>query len=98
MLVKDLKKFINSLPEDKMSTRLLFSSEEFSISGTVHKVSLAKKDLYYNGDDDPSTLYTKKQLIKEQDVDPGDIEDLDIEIGKGSVVVWIDPPSNKSIY
>lgn len=83
--LNDLKKLINSLSKEQLQQPLLYMSKEYSISGVVLNVEKAKENLYYTGEDDPSKLYTKKQLL--EDYDKEDIEEMDIEIPKGSIVI-----------
>jgi hypothetical protein len=88
MKLKDFKKWINKLTDEELEQHLFYNSEEYSISGKVHKIEKAKQNLYYTGDDDPSELYTLKQL-KDQGYDKEDIESFEIEIPKGSFYIKI---------
>ncbi len=88
MKLKDLKKWVNSLTDEQLEQDLLYNSEEYSISGTVNKIEKAKQNLYWTGDDDPSELYTLKQL-KDEGYDKEDIEGFEIEIPKGSFYIKI---------
>jgi uncharacterized protein YprB with RNaseH-like and TPR domain len=88
MKLKDLKKWVNSLTNEQLEQHLLYNSEEYSISGKVHKIEKAKQNLYYTGDDDPAELYTLKQL-KDDGYEKEDIEGFDIEIPKGSFYIKI---------
>ena len=45
MKLKDLKKWVNSLTNEQLEQDLLYNSEEYSISGKVHKIEKAKQDL-----------------------------------------------------
>lgn len=88
MKLKDLKKWVNSLTDEQLEQDLLYNSEEYSISGTVNKIEKTKQNLYWTGDDDPSKLYTLKQL-KDEGYDKEDIEGFEIEIPKGSFYIKI---------
>lgn len=88
MKLKDLKKWVNSLTDEQLEKHLLYNSEEYSISGKVHKIEKAKQNLYYIGDDDPAELYTLKQL-KEDGYEKEDIEGFEIDIPKGSFYIKI---------
>lgn len=87
MKLKHVKKLLDSLSKEELEQDLIYSSDEYSISGVVHEISKAKHDLYYNGDDDPSSLYTKNQLKNELGLDKYEINSCIIEIPKGSVVI-----------
>lgn len=88
MKLKDLKKWVNSLTDEQLEQDLLYYSEEYSISGEVNKIEKAKQNLYWTGDNDPSELYTLKQL-KDEGYDKEDIEGFEIEIPKGSFYIKI---------
>lgn len=88
MKLKDLKKWVNNLTNEQLEQHLLYNSEEYSISGKVHKIEKAKQNLYYTGDDDPAELYTLKQL-KDDGYEKEDIEGFEIEIPKGSFYIKI---------
>lgn len=85
--LKDLKKLLDKLSPEELEQPLLYNSEEQSLSGVVANVRKVKHDLYYLGDDDPAPLYTKRQLIEEHEMEKEDIEDLEPEIPKGSIVI-----------
>lgn len=86
MKLKDLKKILDKLTPEELERPLLYNSEEYSVSGEVQKVHKTKHDLYFLGDDDPSPLYTKSQL-KEQGMDNEEIEECEVEIPKGSILI-----------
>lgn len=87
MKLKDFKKWVNKLSDEKLEQEMLYNSEEYSISGVVKKISVAKANLYYTGEDDPAQLYTRKQLKEDLGMDSEEIEECEIEIPKGSFVV-----------
>ena len=86
MKLKDLKKQLDKLTKEQLNQELLFNSKEYSVSGVVHKLTRQRANLYYDGSDDPATLYTLKEL-KEDGLDKEEIEGYDIEITKGSFVL-----------
>lgn len=88
MKLKDLKDWVNKLTNEQLEQHLLYNSEEYSISGKVHKIEKAKTNLYYTGEDDPAKLYTLKQL-KDDGYEKEDIEGFEIEIPKGSFYIKI---------
>jgi hypothetical protein len=88
MKLKDIKKWVNKLTDEQLEQNLLYNSEEYSISGKVNKIEKAKANLYYTGEDDPSELYTMKQL-KEEGYDKEDIEGFEVEIPKGAFYIKI---------
>jgi hypothetical protein len=87
MTIRDLKKFVDTLSDKQLDGELLYNSQEHSISGVVGKICIAKENLYHNGDDDPSPLYTKKELKKDLGLDSEEISELEIEVPKGSIVI-----------
>ena len=86
MKLKDLKKQLDKLSKEQLEQELLYNSKEYSLSGVVQKIARAKANLYNTHEDDPSTLYTLKEL-KEQGMDKEEIESCDIEIPKGAFVL-----------
>ncbi len=87
MKLKALKSLLDKLSEQELNQELLYNSERYSVSGVVEKITKAKADLYYTGDDDPATLYTKKQLKDDLGMEPDEIETCEIEIPKGGFVL-----------
>lgn len=86
MKLKKLKQILNKLPDNELNKELLFMSEEYSLSGIVSDIKKAKQNLYTTHEDDPSPLYTLKQL-REQGLDKEGIDSADIEIPKGSFIL-----------
>lgn len=86
MKLKDLKKILDKMTPEQLKEDFLYNSETYSVSGVVEAFVKAKQDLYYTGDDDLATLYTKAQL-KAEGHDNEEIEDMAIEIEKGSFYV-----------
>jgi hypothetical protein len=88
MILKDLKKWVNTLTDEQLEQPLLYYSEEYSISGHISKVEKAKVNLYTTGEDDPAPLYTLKELRNDGYLKE-DIDCFDIEIPKGSFYIKI---------
>lgn len=82
MKLKDLKKKLDKMSKEELEQSLAYNSEEYSISGGVSDFKKASSNLYWTGDDDPSKLYTRTQLI-EEGYSSEDIEEMVIEIPKG---------------
>lgn len=89
MTLLELKTWVNSLSESDLKKELLYNSEEYSISGVVGEIKKASENLYWLGDDDPSPLYTKKQLRDEHGMDSEEIAECEIEIPKGGYYISI---------
>lgn len=85
MKLKDLKKIVNKLTKEQLEQELLYNSKTHSISGVVEKVVKQKQNLYYDGSDDPATLYTLKELKENYDKD--EVEEFTVEIQKGAIVI-----------
>jgi len=85
MKLKDLKKQLDKLTKEQLNQELLYNSKEFSVSGVVKKLIKQRGNLYYDGGDDPATLYTLKELKEGYDKD--EIEEFTIEIPKGAFVL-----------
>lgn len=85
MKLKELKNILEQLTPEQLEKELIYNSEEFYISGPVKGLVEAKEDLYYTGEEDPSSLYTKNQLI-ENDLED-EIDGFEIEIGKGDFYI-----------
>jgi len=85
MKLKELKTILEQLTPEQLEKELIYNSEEFYISGKVKGIVESKEDLYYTGEEDPSSLYTKNQLIEKGLED--EIDTFDIEIGKGDFYI-----------
>ena len=70
---------ITTWQEIELNQELIFVSTYESGSCVLKKAS---SDLIYTGDDDPSELYTKKQLL-EEGYDKEEIDGMSVEINKG---------------
>jgi hypothetical protein len=86
MKLRELKKFVNSLTEDQLDKPVIYNSKRYSLSGVIEMIKKAPGNLYNTGEDDPAELYTRKQL-KEHGYDNEEIEEMDIEIQKGDIVI-----------
>ena len=88
MKLKNLKEFLERLTPEQLEQELCYMSNEYGLSGIVNKINKAKFNLYWNGEDDPSELYTRKQLL-EEGYDKEEIDEMDIEIHKGDFYIEI---------
>lgn len=88
MKLKKLKKILDKLTDEQLEKELIYNSEDLSLSGRVKSFRMAKSNMYLTGDDDPARLYTKNHLL-EDGYDKEDIEEMDIEIGKGDFFIEI---------
>lgn len=88
MKLKKLKKILDKLTPEQLEKDLSYNSEDLSISGQVKGLKKASADLYFTGEDDPSQLYTKNQLL-ENGHDKEEIESFDIEIRKGDFFIQL---------
>ncbi len=90
MKLKELKKLLDKMSKEQLETDLLYISDYRCISGEVLKVKKATANLYYTGEDDPAKLYTRKQLKEDLEMEIEEIEECEIEIPKGALVVYLD--------
>jgi len=86
MKLKDLKRILDNLTHEQLNSPIIYSSDEYSISGEVKSLKKAVSNLYYTGDDDPTPLYTKAQL-KKHGYSNGEIEGFSLEIKKGEYFI-----------
>lgn len=86
MKAKHLKEFLEKLTPEQLNQNVVYNSKDQCISGIIKDAFIQREDLLYTGEDDPAELYTVKQL-KEDGYDAEDIEGMDIEIPKGSIVI-----------
>ncbi|KOS05921.1 hypothetical protein AM493_07655 [Flavobacterium akiainvivens] len=85
MKLKDLKAWLDALPESELEKELIYNSTEYGISGPLGEVDYAHDDLYYTGDE-PALLHTKREL-RMQGYSAGEINRLDVEIPKGKYYI-----------
>lgn len=84
--IRELKEKLNSLDESHLNKNVGFKSQYES--GFVDTFVIQDEDLYWLGDDDPSELYTKNQLL-EMNYDEEEIDTMLIEIHKGDpIFIW----------
>lgn len=88
MKLKDLKSWLDSLPESELEKELIYHSTEYGIGAPLGEVDYAYDDLYYVGDE-PALLHTKREL-KMQGYSAADISSLEVEIPKGHYYIELD--------
>lgn len=86
MTLQELKEWINNLSESEMDKELGYYGD--FISGPVNEIVIAEQDLYYLGEDDPSKLYTHKELI-EDGYEEEEIDNFTIEIFRGDYLILV---------
>ncbi len=74
MKLKDLKKKLDKLSREQLEQDFIVIAQERTLSG-FGEARVSKSHLYWDGEDDPSNLYTKAEL-KDQDYDKEDIEGM----------------------
>lgn len=79
MTVRELKEILDNIPEEALDKDIRFVHSDMSGSGFIKEFELAKEDLYYYGEEDPSDLMTKEQIESE----------WIIEIHKGDPIIKI---------
>jgi ABC-type amino acid transport substrate-binding protein len=84
--LKDLKKALDKLTKEELKQPIIYNSENYYMSGQVLGIGKARATLYYTGEDDPSELYTMKQL-KDNGWEKEDIESFEVCIKKGDFVI-----------
>ena len=85
MKLKDLKEWVNKLPQEELERDLLYNSMDYGISGHITEISKTDENLYYVGDD-PVLLHTKQEL-KQLGYTDKEISQFDIEIPEGCYYV-----------
>lgn len=85
MKLKDLKRKLNRLSKEQLDQDFIVIAEKRTFSG-MGKARVSNSNLYYTGDDDPSSLYTKTEL-KEDYYNKEDIENMKIIVEKGQFYV-----------
>ena len=89
MTVRELKEILDNIPEEALDKNIGFVHSDMSGSGFIEGFELAKEDLYYYGEEDPSDLMTKEDLLmwghEEEQIESEWI----IEIHKGDPIIKI---------
>lgn len=88
MKLKEFKELLNTLSEKELDTDLMYLSDDTSTSGVVKTLEKTKENLYWDGEDDPSRLLTKKEVIEEYDETPAELG-FETEIKKGQYYISI---------
>jgi hypothetical protein len=81
MKLKDLKTWLNSLPEQELEKELLYNSMDYGISGSVGEITHTEENLYYVGDQ-PVLLHNSHDLRK-RGFSEKQIDEMDVEIPQG---------------
>ncbi|MES2485240.1 MAG: hypothetical protein V4581_04735 [Bacteroidota bacterium] len=81
MKLKDLKAWLDSLPEQELEKDLLYNSMDYGISGPIAEISHTDENLYYVGDQ-PVMLNDSADL-KKRGFSDEQIAALEVEIPKG---------------
>lgn len=89
MTVRELKELLSNVPEELLDQSIGYHFPDMSCSGFIEGFELAKEDMYYDGEDDPSELKTKDELLK-LGYDENEIyANFMIEIHKGDPIIKI---------
>lgn len=86
---KQIKEKVSKMTKDELEQDVIFSSEEYSISGVVKNICKASFDLLYDGEDHPSKLISASEA-KRNGMDAEEIEMLSVEIPKGTFYIKLD--------
>lgn len=78
MKLKELKSWLEQLPDEELEKELLYNSLDYGISGAVTEINKTDDNLYYVGDQ-PVLLHTKEEL-KQRGYSDNDISEFDVEI------------------
>ena len=81
MKLKDLKAWLERLPEEELEKELLYNSLDYGISGAVGEINRSDDNLYYVGDQ-PVLLHTREELHQRGYSDK-EISAFDVEIPQG---------------
>lgn len=87
MKFKDLRKILNKLTEEQLDQELIAISDDKTQSCCA-SLKRAKTHLIYDGNDDPSELSSKKELIDEG-YSKEEIEGMEIVIKKGEFYIEV---------
>ena len=89
MTVRELKKFLERFPEEDLDKHIGYHFPDMSCSGYIEEFIFAKEDMYYDGEDDPSELKTKDELLKLGHDENEIASNFMIEIHKGDPIIKI---------
>ena len=81
MKLKDLKEWLDKLPQAELEKDLLYNSLDYGISGKVTEINKSDENLYYIGDD-PVLLHTRDEL-KQRGYTDKQIKETSVEIPGG---------------
>ncbi len=87
MRLKDLRKILNQLTEEQLDQELIAISDD-KTQGCCASLKKAKTHLIYDGNDDPSELSSKKELIDEG-YSKEEIEGMETVIKKGEFYIEV---------
>lgn len=85
MKLKELKNKLSKLNKVQLEQDFIVIAQERTLSG-FGEARVSNSNLYWDGEDDPSNLYTKTELL-EQDYDKEDIDGMELIIKKGQFYV-----------
>lgn len=85
MKLKDLKKKLDKMSKEQLNQDLIVVASDKTLSG-VGDAKIARTNLLWTGDDDPSELRTKAELL-EEGYDKEEIEEMEIEVERGSLYI-----------
>ena len=87
MTVRELKELLSNAPEEVLDQCIGYHFPDMGCSGYIEEFIFAKEDMYYDGEDDPSELKTKDELLK-LGYDENEIaSNFMIEIHKGDPII-----------
>ena len=89
MTVRELREILNNIPEEALDKDIGYNYPDMSCSGFIEGFELAKEDMYYDGEDDPSELKTKDELLKLGHDENEIASNFMIEIHKGDPIIKI---------
>lgn len=87
MKLNELKSKLNKLTKEELGKDVILLTDYTSGPPEKIYVGKAKYNLYWDGADDPSMLYTKSQLKKDGYSDEDIQEEFDLEVKKGSFII-----------
>jgi hypothetical protein len=85
MKLKDVKKKLDKMSKEQLNQQLIVVASNKTLSG-VGDAKIARTNLLWNGDDDPSELRTKAELLDEG-YDKKDISEMEIEVKRGDLYI-----------